>query len=58
MGYARNILGDIPIQEIWIIALQGPEETIRKKVRQIIQKAGPKGHIFNLGLWLCSLDIN
>ena len=50
MGYARQVLGDIPLQgNLDPIALQGPEEMIRRKVRQIIEKAGPKGHIFNLG---------
>ncbi|MEC7984802.1 MAG: uroporphyrinogen decarboxylase [Myxococcota bacterium] len=50
MKKARAVLGHIPIQgNLDPIALQAPEETLRAKVRDIITKAGPLGHIFNLG---------
>ena len=50
MKKARSVLGSIPVQgNLDPIALQAPEEIIRKKVRSIISAAGPLGHIFNLG---------
>ena len=30
-------------------ALHAPHEEIRRRVRRVIESAGPKGHIFNLG---------
>jgi uroporphyrinogen decarboxylase len=50
MARARAVLGDKPVQgNLDPIALFAPEATIREKVRDIIAKAGPRGHIFNLG---------
>ena len=50
MKRARSALGNIPVQgNLDPIALQAPEEIIRKKVREILHAAGPLGHIFNLG---------
>jgi len=50
MKKARAILGNVPLQgNLDPIALQAPPRTIREKVHQIIQEAGPTGHIFNLG---------
>lgn len=50
IGYARAMLGDIPVQgNLDPIALQAPVKTIKRRVHNIIETAGPKGHIFNLG---------
>ena len=50
IGYARAMLGDIPVQgNLDPIALQAPTKTITARVNNIIESAGPKGHIFNLG---------
>jgi uroporphyrinogen decarboxylase len=50
IGYARSVLGDIPVQgNLDPIALQAPIKTIKTRVNRIIESAGPKGHIFNLG---------
>ena len=50
MARARKALGGIPVQgNLDPIALQAPDESIRKKVRDIIKAAGPVGHVFNLG---------
>ena len=47
---AKRVLGDAPLQgNLDPIALQAPPSVIREKVHQIIQDAGPLGHIFNLG---------
>ncbi|MBM76288.1 MAG: uroporphyrinogen decarboxylase [Proteobacteria bacterium] len=47
---ARATIGDKPVQgNLDPIALQAPEELLRAKVRNILQKAGSKGYIFNLG---------
>lgn len=47
---ARQVLGAAPIQgNLDPLALFAPEATIRAKVRAIIEAAGPRGHIFNLG---------
>ncbi|MFT7520560.1 MAG: uroporphyrinogen decarboxylase [Kiritimatiellia bacterium] len=50
IGRARKILGDVPVQgNMDPVALYAPPEEIRRRVRRIIQAAGPRGHIFNLG---------
>jgi len=50
IGRARSALGDVPIQgNLDPSALHAPEAEIRRRVRQIIEAAGPKGHVFNLG---------
>ena len=47
---AREALGDVPVQgNLDPQALHAPHEEIRRRVRSIIERAGPKGHIFNLG---------
>ena len=44
MGYARAMLGDIPVQgNLDPIALQAPTQTITQRVNSIIESAGPKG---------------
>ena len=44
------MLGDIPVQgNLDPIALQAPTKTITARVNSIIESAGPKGHVFNLG---------
>ncbi|MEZ4322137.1 MAG: uroporphyrinogen decarboxylase [Myxococcota bacterium] len=50
MGEARALLGDMPVQgNLDPIALYGPPESITAKVNAIIEAAGPRGHVFNLG---------
>ena len=50
IGEARAVLGDVPVQgNLDPSALHAPAEEIRRRVRAIIERAGPKGHIFNLG---------
>ena len=48
---ARAVLGpDVPVQgNLDPIALFAPEAELRRRVRRIIDAAGPRGHIFNLG---------
>ena len=47
---ARKILGDLPVQgNLDPIALFAPPEEIRRRVHDIIRRAGPRGHVFNLG---------
>ena len=47
---ARHVLGDIPIQgNLDPVALFGPTSDIRRRVRTILNAAGPLGHVFNLG---------
>ncbi len=47
---ARAVLGDLPVQgNLDPIALFAPHDEIRRRVHDIIRRAGPKGHIFNLG---------
>ncbi len=47
---ARQLLGDIPIMgNLDPVALYGPPEEIQRRCRAIIERAGPKGHVFNLG---------
>ena len=49
IGEARSVLGDVPVQG----NLDPPRFTRHRTksdgVRTIIERAGPKGHIFNLG---------
>jgi uroporphyrinogen decarboxylase len=50
MAEARALLGDMPVQgNLDPVALYGPKDDIQRKVRQIIEAAGPTGHVFNLG---------
>jgi len=51
IGEARKVLGNaIPVQgNLDPIALFGPDEDIKKRVHSIIRRAGPTGHVFNLG---------
>jgi uroporphyrinogen decarboxylase len=47
---ARRTLGDVPLQgNLDPQALHAPHDEIRRRVHQIIEKAGPRGHVFNLG---------
>ena len=47
---ARAVLGDVPVQgNLDPQALHAPHEEIRRRVHRVIEKAGPRGHIFNLG---------
>lgn len=47
---AREALGDVPVQgNLDPQALHAPHDEIRRRVNAIIERAGPKGHIFNLG---------
>ena len=51
LAAARQVLGpDIPIQgNLDPVALYGPAEEITGKVHRILDAAGPRGHVFNLG---------
>jgi uroporphyrinogen decarboxylase len=50
IGAARKVLGDIPVQgNLDPVALYGPAEGIQAKVHRILEAAGPRGHVFNLG---------
>lgn len=50
MAEARALLGDMPVQgNLDPVALYGPPDSVREKTRRIIQAAGPRGHVFNLG---------
>ncbi len=51
IGRAREVLGGaMPVQgNLDPIALYGPAHDIRARVHQIIKRAGPLGHVFNLG---------
>jgi uroporphyrinogen decarboxylase len=47
---ARETLGDVAVQgNMDPMALHAPHDEIRRRVRRIIEAAGPKGHVFNLG---------
>jgi uroporphyrinogen decarboxylase len=47
---AREQLGDTPVQgNLDPSYLLGDEEFVREKTREVIRKAGPEGHILNLG---------
>ena len=50
IGEARKALGDVPVQgNLDPQALHAPHDEIRRRVQAVIERAGPKGHIFNLG---------
>ncbi len=50
MGEARDQLGNRPVQgNLDPSYLFGEPEFVRKKTRAVIEKAGPSGHILNLG---------
>ena len=50
LAHAREVLGDAPLMgNLDPVALHGPTDMIRSRVRRIIREAGPTGHIFNLG---------
>ena len=50
MGEAREILGDHPVQgNLDPSYLMGDPEFVREKTREVIEAAGPAGHILNLG---------
>ncbi len=50
LARARKQLGDIPIMgNLDPVALYGPPEEIARRCNDIIQAAGPNGHVFNLG---------
>ncbi|MEF8821309.1 MAG: uroporphyrinogen decarboxylase [Halovenus sp.] len=50
IGEAREQLGDVPVQgNLDPSYLFGDQEFVREKTREIIEKAGPDGHILNLG---------
>ena len=47
---ARAVLGNVPVQgNLDPQALHAPHAEIRRRVQKIIEQAGPKGHVFNLG---------
>lgn len=50
LAQARELLGDTPIQgNLDPIILLCDRKTIKKRVLPILEQAGPKGYIFNLG---------
>lgn len=51
MGEARRRLGkEVPVQgNLDPMTLFAPPETIEARVAEILEQAGPRGHIFNLG---------
>ena len=50
MRRARAELGDTPVQgNLDPVALYGPPQDIARRVNQICDEAGPRGHVFNLG---------
>ena len=50
MGRAREQLGDLPVQgNLDPSYLFGSPEFVEKKTRDVIEAAGPEGHILNLG---------
>ena len=51
MARARKVLGDDVVLQgnLDPIALYAPPAEIRRRVRRIIESAGPRRHIFNLG---------
>lgn len=50
MGWARHVLGDTPVMgNLDPGALHASDDEVREKVHAIIRKAGPTGHVFNLG---------
>ncbi len=50
MDAARRQLGDRPVQgNLDPAALLGDEATVRERTREIVEAAGPEGHVLNLG---------
>ena len=50
MAEARAELGDVPVQgNLDPQYLFGSETFVREKTREVIEKAGPRGHVLNLG---------
>lgn len=50
MAAARLELGDVPVQgNLDPAHLFGDEQFVRERTREVIEKAGPEGHILNLG---------
>jgi uroporphyrinogen decarboxylase len=50
IGTAREQLGDIPVQgNLDPSYLFGDPDFVREKTREVIERAGPEGHILNLG---------
>lgn len=50
MSHARAALGDLPVQgNLDPVSLYAPPAEIRRRVRSILEEAGPVGHVFNLG---------
>ncbi|QSX00867.1 uroporphyrinogen decarboxylase [Haloterrigena alkaliphila] len=50
MAAARERLGDVPVQgNLDPTHLYGSEAFVEKRTREIVEKAGPEGHILNLG---------
>jgi uroporphyrinogen decarboxylase len=50
MALARQVLGTTPVQgNLDPIALFAPPDEVRRRVRAIIEAAGPRGHVMNLG---------
>ena len=50
MAAARAELGDQPVQgNLDPSLLFGPPELVRERTREVIEKAGPAGHVLNLG---------
>ncbi|CCQ34045.1 Uroporphyrinogen decarboxylase protein [Halorhabdus tiamatea SARL4B] len=50
MGTAREQLGDRPVQgNLDPSVLFADPETVRERTREVIEQAGPRGHVLNLG---------
>ena len=50
IGQARETLGDVPVQgNLDPSSLFGDPAFVKEKTREVIEKAGPAGHILNLG---------
>ncbi|SDJ67073.1 uroporphyrinogen decarboxylase [Halovenus aranensis] len=50
MATAREQLGEVPVQgNLDPTALYGDTDAVREQTREIIEAAGPEGHILNLG---------
>jgi len=51
LSYARSVLGpDVPVQgNLDPVALYAPPEEVARRTHAILDKAGPRGHVFNLG---------
>ncbi|MGC6492475.1 MAG: uroporphyrinogen decarboxylase [Myxococcota bacterium] len=50
LTHARRVLGTMPIQgNLDPVALYAPPEEIRRRTHNILDAAGPLGHVFNLG---------